>query len=527
MVSYMLAWQNRRDGQITARRLVKDERVALDRMLPKFDNPSSFIIGLAGAIYMLLLAFNVLIPPKHEFIGTRLYDLYTLALLHSRFDLPFRELLGEGHYSQDGTGYLYHGLGPVLTRLPLLPFVNFPVKWMASLSIWFWAVSGNLCYHRIFQLAFDRAPFKDEVLFSALRPLLGFLIWFGSPGLLLVANTSLFYEPVAMAYALGGGFMLLIVRIAFREMLLVRALLPLSLLAGLTVHARPHLAVGYYAAVCLLTAVAVLRRHQGARKRAAAAMLVLGLFGGILIGSNVLRFKSTTMMHGSFAKGELQYGMVFWGAEPADSERARSFEEHGRFAPTRILPNSLMYFAAPPGANSPLHLLAEAAFRNFQPWTGYVRVEEPSIGILFLWPFWTLLMMFGLRRRVLWRTPAVAGLLAASIATMLLLSYATITLRYHIDIWPLIALPAAFGVAPLSAWLATRAQSAKLIKGTMLVVIVLGTLTTAVTVQLSRAALQDPYGVLSKDECLKLTARRGFSASRSAELCWLDSEPGV
>ena len=49
------------------------------------------------------------------------------------------------HFAPDGTGYLYYGLGPVLARLPFLPFVDMPTTWISVLSIWFWAVVGNVC----------------------------------------------------------------------------------------------------------------------------------------------------------------------------------------------------------------------------------------------------------------------------------------------------------------------------------------------------------------------------------------------
>lgn len=86
--------------------------------------------------------------------------------------------------------------------------------------------------------------------------MLAVLVWFCAPGLLLTANGLLFVEPVAMAYALGGGIILIIARIEFGKIEPAKALVPLALLAGLVVHARPHLAVGYYAGVVLLAGYA-------------------------------------------------------------------------------------------------------------------------------------------------------------------------------------------------------------------------------------------------------------------------------
>src|SRR5690606_7533713 len=127
------------------------------------------------------------------------------------------------------------------------------------------------------------------------------------------------------------AFLLLLAMTVFRSLPVARALLPLAVLAGLTLHARPHLAVGYYAGVCLLALWVTVRGDPGARARAAGAMVVLALFGGILLASNALRFKDVAVMHGTFGDSDVQYGMVYWGAEPADGWRARGFREHGQF----------------------------------------------------------------------------------------------------------------------------------------------------------------------------------------------------
>ena len=118
----------------------------------------SMMIALLGAGLNLLLTLNLWLPQEGGYLGARLYDIYFTALAEGRFDLPLRELRVEGHYAPDGTGYLYHGLGPLITRLPFAPFVDFPTSWIAPLSIWFWAMAGNICCHRAFSLALARAP---------------------------------------------------------------------------------------------------------------------------------------------------------------------------------------------------------------------------------------------------------------------------------------------------------------------------------------------------------------------------------
>lgn len=416
----------------------------------------ALIIALVGAVVMALLAFGLLLPPEYPFFGSRLYDLYAQALSQGRFDLPAPELRFEGHYKPDGTGYLYHGAGPVITRLPFLPFLDMPTVWLAPLSIWFWSVAGNILYHRSMLLALEHSEFATAGVPGPVYLLLSLLIWFGSPGLLLVASGTVYYEPIAMAYGLCGGFVYLIVKLGLGGVALERVLLPLALLGGLTVHARPHLAVGLYLGVCLLAAFAFfVVATSRARIAAFAAVLVLGLSGGGLLAMNALRFGDVATMHGSFSKSDLQYGKVFWGFEEADSKRARTFEEHGRFNAGRILPNAALYVATPPelpGLERFFEAISEIHGSAVGPF-GYSRIERPWVGTAFLWPLWSIMMIVGLAGRAIWRMPAVAGLVGVATGSALLLAYSTITLRYHIDLWPLIALSAAFGIGPLCGWL--------------------------------------------------------------------------
>lgn len=487
----------------------------------------ALLFAALGAAVMAAFAFGLWSPPAHPYIGSRLYDFYAQALLQGRFDLPLRELRLEGHYTPGGTGYLYHGLGPLLIRLPFLPFVELPTWWLSPLTIWFWAVAGNACWHRAFVQALGRAGTGVP---AAAHALLALAVWFGSPGMFLVANGSVFYEPVAMAYGLGGGFALLLAKAVFGALPIERAVLPLAVLAGLVVHARPHLAVGYYAGVCLLAAWLALRGAGRARLRAAAAVLILGLFGAALLASNALRFRDAAVMHGTFGEGEVQYGMIYWGAEDADGWRARGFKEHGQFNALRILPNAMIYVLSPPYASftePAIHAL-EGANHALADWIGKVRVEIPRGGALFLWPAWMLLMAVGLFKRQLWRMPALAGMAAVSIGALLLLSYATITMRYHADLWPLVAFPALFGIGPAARWL-LEAGGGRLAARVLLIVLVCaGIGVTTLVVARSRQFLLEAPGTLSApwsdEHCLKLTARKGFAEARGRALCGIAGE---
>lgn len=481
---------------------------------------------------MAALAFGLWSPPAYPYIGSQLYDFYAEALLSGRFDMPLRELRYEGHFAPDGTGYLYHGLGPLLTRLPFLPFVDLPTRWLAPLTIWLWAVAGTACYHRAFAFALGGAEAKGTTGALVRHGLLALAVWFGSPGMFLAANGSVFYEPVAMAYGLGGGFLLLLAMTVFRSLPVARALLPLAVLAGLTLHARPHLAVGYYAGVCLLALWLVRRGDPGARARAAGAMIVLALFGGILLGSNALRFKDVAVMHGTFGDSDVQYGMVYWGAEPADGWRARGFREHGQFNALRVLPNAMVYVLSPPSGDltqGAIRALHEAHRANAAS-IGLVRIEHPRGGALFLWPAWLVLMAVGLFQRSLWRMPGLAGAVAVAAGALLLLSYATITLRYHADLWPLVAFPALFGIGPLSRWISAPGHWRLVSRALFVGLLLAGVAVTTLIAARSRPVLIQKAGTLSAPwsdgQCLALTSRKGFSPERGRELCGIAREAG-
>jgi hypothetical protein len=415
--------------------------------------------------------------------------------------------------------------------LPFLPVVTLPTWWLAPFSITFWAIVGTACYHRAFALAVSCSRLGGTRLEGAFQMLLALAIWFAAPGVLLVANDSIYYEPVAMAYGLGGGFVLLIAMLAFGKIAMERAIAPLAVLAGLTLHARPHLAVGYYAGVCALAATLAWRGGSRERLKAGLAMLVLGAFGALLLASNALRFNDATLMHGSFGSSELQYGTVYWGLEEPDSPRAEGFMEHGQFNLGRALPNLMVYLASPPagfgmdsamGSFEKRHDELEAPF-------GYVRIEMPEGGTIFLWPFWMILMAAGLFRRELWRMPGLAGTFAVAIGGVLMVSYATITLRYHIDLWPLIALPAVFGVGPVAAC-AYDGVGGWLLKLLLIVLVTYGVVAGFIISKESRKVLIEVPGSISAPwsdkKCLALTARKGFSEERGRALCGIAPAAG-
>lgn len=490
----------------------------------------SLVIALFGALGSLMLTLNLWLPVDGAHMGSRLYDLYFAALTEGRLDLPLRELRLEGHYAPDGTGYLYHGLGPVLTRLPFAPFVAFPTGWIAALSIWLWSMAGNICCHRAFGLAIAAAPIEGEPKRSAARTLAALLVWLSGPAWILTANGSFFDEPIAMAYAMGSGIVWLLARCAFAGADIARALIPLALLAGLTLHARPHLAVGYYAGICIIAGLVAWRGAGLERLRAGLALAMLGLFGALLLATNALRFQDAAVMHGSFDGGEVQYGWVYLGGETADSDRARGFSSYGQFNARRLLPSAMIYglMVPPIGPGKQLREGLEQVFRASDPAARLMRIEEPEIGTLLLWPVMMLLMVLGLGQRALWRMPQAAGMLAVATGSALLLSYATITMRYHVDLWPLLMLPALFGVAPLARFMAGPPRRPRAAARIMLMAAaLLGVSMTLLAAGGHRNNFIEDSGVWTREFCMKLIAGKDMSQARREEVCAVSYEPAM
>ncbi|MBR9766510.1 MAG: hypothetical protein GYB53_24085, partial [Rhodobacteraceae bacterium] len=293
----------------------------------------ALLTALTGALVLGLLAFLVVPGSGPEQFGSRIYDEAWLALRAGEIELPARLLRYEGHYAPDGTGYIYHGAGPLLLRALLSPFVDVTQVSLAPLSLWVWAVVGCAFYHAAFHAALRADPAGDGVSRPAAL-LLGLGTWLAGPGLLLVVNHALYQEPIAMAFGLSGG----VVWLWHRHFVLGRGgawscLLGLGLLAALCLQARPNVAVALY----LATGLAALRMLWQLRRQALLpAILALALLAGGIAGYtgyNALRFGDGGVTHGSFEPSQLQYGAIYWGHEDLQGVRAQTFIEHVRFEP--------------------------------------------------------------------------------------------------------------------------------------------------------------------------------------------------
>ncbi|MEQ8900588.1 MAG: hypothetical protein RID11_07585 [Roseovarius sp.] len=404
------------------------------------------IVIFGATIYALFMLRSTAMEPNA--FGADIYDQLWLAIRDGRFDLPARVLRLEGHYWPDGTAMMYHGVAPLLTRILLDPFVTIGAGSLAPLSIWLWTTLGSLTWH----VAFLRIGTRFGAG-AGLLAVIGVCVWIGGPGLLLTANYALYHEPVALAYAITGAFVLVWTRAAAGDRFAPVALVFLATLAAVAVHARPNIAIGLYLATGIAMTQVLWQRRRSALPVIIAALAMLATGGGSYLALNKAKFGATTSAHGSFTPGELQYGIAYWEMEEPGNPRQQAFEEYGRFNAARIVPNALMYLGAPPRLLSPA---ANEAARDLHhavttPLAGYGRIEAPTGGMLFLWPFWLILAGIGVGALLQQGRP-YAGLLAGlATSSLVTLSYPTITLRYHVELWPLIAAVALLGIARLPA----------------------------------------------------------------------------
>ncbi|RJP38309.1 MAG: hypothetical protein C4548_13305 [Desulfobacteraceae bacterium] len=451
-------------------------------------NTTAAIIALAGTLLYALFAFSLLQNNAYPFFGTDIYDRYFLALTEGRFDLPATVLRYEGHYAPDGTGYLYHGLAPLITRVLFGWFLPLETVSLAPISIWLWTTVGSLLQHKLFyNLTVHYWPQgRDRVFWSIC---LSLMVWITTPGILLSANTALYHESVAVGYAASAGFVYLLARFHLLGKPLSHILLPAALVAAVSLHARPNLAIGLFAGVSLLVILCILKDRLSSLLPCLLAMAVLGASGIGYMAFNAARFGNIGVTHGSFTEGGVLYGKTFWAGETeTNSKRAKAFAEHGRFNAERILPNLALYAFDPPRPifGAALSDKFEKIYRTVTlPVFGFVRLEGPRIGFVFLWLPWLLVPLIAMAAGGL-RSFADGWLLllATGIAAALTLSYGTITLRYRADLWPFFSALAAVSWPAIAPGFAAFGQSSRrMIAMVVLAISIFFSLGTAIAYQ--------------------------------------------
>ncbi|QQA42039.1 hypothetical protein [Pelagovum pacificum] len=483
----------------------------------------SLIGALLGALAYAVVAVMVGAMDQQNF-GIHIYDQAWLALLDGHLDLPARVIRLEGHYTSDGTAQFYHGLAPLITRALFAPFVDLDTTSLAGPSIWLWASVGTALWHATFLKVAAWAWPQSGRGAPVLAGILAAAIWLCGPGLILVSNHSFYHEPIALAFAISAGVAFLWVRAALDGGSLTRALVWIALLAALSLHARPNVAIGLYLATSLAAGWSLLKERRAALRSALLAMMILFASGLSYLELNNARFGQEGQAHGTFEDGAVQYGSTYWGWETPDMARPQTFIEHGRFNVGRILPNLLVYTAMPseilfPGA---FETLRRAHGETMTDRVGYVRIEYPGGGLLSLWTIWVAVAVFGIGALRSYGRP-VAGLLIGTVATVgLTLAYATITLRYHVDLWPFLAVLSVVGIAALTPRVATGGLSST---GRILMIglLVAGFVTNERTARAYRAQFPERaetfFAPWSEEYCHGLAETKGFSPQRVDEIC--------
>lgn len=498
--------------------------------MKKFPIETCAIIGaIMGALIYALLSFSVIMPQPYAYFGTDIYNAYFYRLLEGRFDLPLRMLKFEGHYSADGTAIMYHGIAPLLTRLVLHPFValeNFPT---AAFSIWLWSVVGTGFYHLALFQVIRKYVGQIPLTWVALTAV---AIWVSSPGFLLTTTTVLYHEPISIAYAAMAIAVYIMVRCALFDLAWRHALVPVAFLAGVALHARPHLAVGLYACIGLMILLALLENAKGTRPRVLASIVVLGIIGGSFLQLNSMRFGSAVAAHGQIESpggtSQVQYGSIFLAKDDRIIERLVVFNEHGRFHPWRVLPNTALYvFDFPPfSADTSGDAIASLHRRVTESISGYGFIETPRFGMILIWPAWIALMVTGMslgRPRISGGVRALPVLIATGIGALLMLAYPTVTLRYRFDVWPVVMALCLLSVPGLANRFRPAILNVPRVFSISLIIVVFGVfVSTRVAIPYKQSYQTAPgqiYEAWNADRCVSRLALKDFTPERLAELC--------
>jgi hypothetical protein len=469
-----------------------------------------------AAVGLVLYAFLSFFYPNDSqvYAGQYMYDYYYGRILEGRLDLPVRLISLEGHYLPDGTAYTYHGLAPLLLRFALGWLLPTDGSVFPFLSPFLWCALGSACYHvilhKIVAARSDAGPVAKAAAGRA-----GLLVWVLSPGLFLAGNGSFYVEPISIAYAATGLFFLAVFLNSRGELAYTSAVLVCALCVALALHARLHVAA------CLAIALGVfgLRGLFAASVRNLLALAV----GVVIVGSsaagylyvNYLKFGDPFEAHAGFSRDDrVQMGTVFLGWEDYSSERARGFEEFGRFNLARIPGNLVAYTLDLP--NETVHQRIAAFVESREESAGFVRLEPPFIGILPLWWIWLVVIAVGLRRRPGFHESVM--LVAGAGMTLAMLSYATVTFRYRAELWPLVFALVMISLPGLLARLesATSFNAPRLMMILTAIALVTG-ITSAVRFNHVHRDTADGF-VLDKSACLRVLPER-FSPAERSRLC--------
>ncbi len=386
-------------------------------------------------------------------VWSQAYNYYFLSLLEGKQNVPIKAIGWEGHFSDDGTAYMYYGAGPALFRALFYPFVDLTTTPVSRAVVWSLVIgtgfiSQSTLLYCVRQCTFCHQEFRRATLWIG-----GILIWFASPVLILASSAPVYHEPIAVAYFCTILSIHLIVLLKYGSPHFGRYLIVLALLAGLALNSRPHVGIGLYVVTSLLLVwvighnlkpfktklplwrlgPAIIRDHSYTLK----VLFILALFGITFIALTLLKMGSFSLLDAE----KVRFGLLYLGLESTDSLRQSGYRDDGVFNLLRVVPN-LIYYSF--GSQSLFDLLRD--------WfgLGYVRTELPAAPFTLLWLPWVLFSATGIfsysrllykatsPRRVLFPPSTVIVCLSLLIIAVFILSYAEITHRYKVEIWPVI-----------------------------------------------------------------------------------------
>ena len=351
-----------------------------------------------------------------------------------------REAIGYESFTVNGRAIAYFGIMPALLRLPALMFLSDPeAMHLGRLSCLLAdTIFVGLTLRTVLIVHESLCPKQRDPL---LLVVVSVSIALSGGAIFAMVAGYVYSEPVLWGAVFVAWFNLIVVRATLaRGVLSGPDLVWLAALAGLAVNTRGTSGIALIGGYGLIALWLLLRRSPIPW----GALFVSGgvMVSGIVIAGlvNMDRW-GNPLVFADFLKQDivLRY-----------PDRLARMTLLGAFSVARI-PYSLLYYTTGLPYILKFHGEFGAVVRSL-----YDSLEgAPSTPVL-TGPLWICLMVLGLRRRFLTMPLVAAALVGQLLASFALLMAMAVTLRYRLDLAGLVELPAVYGYAVLSRWLAKR-----------------------------------------------------------------------
>jgi len=185
------------------------------------------------------------------------YNYYYLSILDGRTNVPIKSIGLEGDCLQDGTAFMYYGVGPAFLRSVFHPFVDLSQTTVARFVVWFLVVASGLIAQSTYFYCLQQSQIRNGALLNASLWLGAIAIWLASPMLMLTVSASIYHEPIAFAFLFMTAFIWISIRLIHQSSSPARLCICAGLCAALALHGRPHVAISLYMATILFLAWAI------------------------------------------------------------------------------------------------------------------------------------------------------------------------------------------------------------------------------------------------------------------------------